>query len=646
MLLAIRSQAQSWVMWVIVILLIVPFALWGVHQYFGPEPDVAVAEVEGRELTAREFENTYQRQRQRLRMMLEGQGGLSAIDDKRLREETLQSMIDEELLVQTGLDGGMRVSDEQLAAAIRQLEVFQEEGRFSQERYEYWITTMGFGPGSFEHTLRRNMLQAQLQRGITDSALVTDRALAEASRLADQRRSFGLLTIPMERFKDPAAVTAQAIEDYYRANEAEFTIPERLVVRYLELSKERIAEGITIDEEAARRQYESFKTSYVAPEQRRASHILLTVPPGADGDAIEAVRSRAEALRAEIEAGADFAALAREHSEDLGSAAQGGDLGYFERGATAPLLDEPLFPAAFEDAVFSMAVGEVSAPVRSEDGFHIIRLEDIRAGGTKTFEDVREQVVAEMRSVRAEEQFYDQAERFANMVYENVDTLEVAADALELEIRTSAPFSREGGEGIFADPRVITAAFSEDVAQGMNSEPLELDDLHLVALRLAERIPPQLQPLEQVADDIRERLARQQARAAAAARGEELMSRLRAGVGGATLAEENGFRWRDVEGATRRSDTLAEEVVDEVFRLPRPDGTAVVDGLTLADGDYAVLVLKTVTDGGDLPAQAAERRRTLLGQMQGEEQFEAVMQRLRERADITINRSEFSQAVD
>lgn len=644
MLLAIRSKSQSWVMWVIVILLIIPFALWGVHEYFGGGGDVIVAEVNGRELSAREFENTYQRQRQRLQMMMEGRGNLSDLDQERLRDETLQGMIDEEVVVQAALSGGLRIGDEQLAAAIRQLEVFQEDGRFSQQRYERWITSMGYSPTGFEQTLRRNMLRAQIRQGLIGSALVTDRALAEANRLAEQRRSFGVLTIDVETLKDPAAVTDQDIAAYYRDNEADFTIPERVVVRYVELSKDQIAESIAISEEEARRNFENFRGSYVAPEQRRASHILLTVPPGADGDAIEAVRQRAQEIRARIAGGEDFAALARAHSDDAGSATVGGDLGYFERGATAPLLDEPLFPPAFEEAVFAMEEGEISEPVRSSEGFHIIRLEDVRAPAVDSFEAVRDQVVADLRNTRAEQRFYEQAEQFANLVYEHVDTLEVVADSLGLQVRTSAPFPRAGGEGIAAYPRVVAAAFSEDVAQGMNSEPIEVEPMHLVALRLEERIAPTLRPLVEVKDEIRARLEREAARRRAMEKGEALMARLRQGAEGRVLARQEGLEWQEVAGAGRRSDEVGEQVIDKVFRMGRPGAGPIIDGLSLADGDYAVIVLEAVEDGGEITAQAAERRRQVLAEMQGEEQFEALVRALREDSDITINRGDVDRA--
>lgn len=638
MLLAIRSKSQSWVMWVIVILLIIPFALWGVHEYFGGGGDVIVAEVNGRELSAREFEDTYQRQRQRLQMMMEGRGSLSDLDQKQLRDETLQGMIDEEVVVQAALSGGLRIGDEQLAAAIRQLDVFQEDGRFSQQRYERWITGMGYSPSGFEQTLRRNMLRAQIRQGLIGSALVTDRSLAEANRLAEQRRSFGVLTVDLEFLKNPSAVTDEDIAAYYKNNEAAFTIPERMVVRYVELSKEQIAESIQISEEEARRNFENFKRSYVAPEQRRASHILLTVPPGADGDTIEGVRRQAEDIRRRIAEGEDFAVLAEVHSDDVGSAAAGGDLGYFERGATAPLLDEPLFPPAFEEAVFAMEEGEISDPVRSTEGFHIIRLEDVRAMADTSFEDVRDQVLADLRSTRAEQRFYEQAEQFANLVYEHVDTLEVVADSLGLTVRTSAPFPRTGGEGIAAYPRVVAAAFSEDVAQGMNSEPIEVEPMHLVALRLEERIAPTLRPLAEVEGEIRERLEWEAARQRAMEKGEALMTRLRQGAEGRTLARQEGLEWQEVAGAGRRSDEMGEQIMDTVFRMGRPEGGSVINGLSLADGDYAIIVLESVDDGGEIDAEAAGRRRQVLAEMQGEAHFEALVRALREGSDITINR--------
>lgn len=630
MLQGIRDRAQSWIMWVIVILLIIPFALWGVHQYFGPEANVVVAEVNGKELHLRELQENYQRQRQRLRQVLGDEMDLDRLDEGRLKRETLNRMIEEELLVQAGLDEGMRVGDEQLAAAIRTLEVFQEDGRFSEERYQLALRNMGYSPGSFEHVLRRDMLRAQLERGLVDGAFVTDAGFDVAVQVAAQERSFHEAVIPAERFKDAVDVGAADIQRYYDDNPEAFTVPERVVVAWIELSRERLAEEIQLSESELRRAYESRQQNFLVPEERRARHILLGLEPEAEPAEVAAVRERAEDLAARLRAGADFAALAREHSDDPGSAEAGGDLGFFQRGAMVP---------AFEEAAFDLEPGEVSDPVRSPFGFHIIEVTDTRGGGVRPFDEVAPELRRQLRLERAEQRFFEQAERFANLVFEHPDTLEVAAAELELEIREAGPFSREGAEsGIAANDRFVAAAFSEEVADGLNSEPLELGQNRLVALRLRERIPAELQPLDAVRAEIRARLVEQRARERAAELGEALIERLRAGAERAALAAEHDLTWESRQSVQRGAPDADPRLLDAVFRMPRPEGLPRFDGVTLGNGDYAVIALDSVRDGspGALSPDQREAFRSALADGFGEETYAALVAALRAGADVKI----------
>lgn len=629
MLQGIRDRAQSWIMWVIVGLLIIPFALWGIHQYFSPDVNVTVANVDGHELSLREFQDNYQRQRERIRQLLGGRTGMNDLDERRLREETLKRMVDEEVVVQAALEQGMRISDEQLARAIRTAEVFQDADGFSNARYDAFLRNMGHSPGSFEYVLRRDLLRAQVQLGVVGSALATEPVVRSALRLSGQRRSFAVLTLSADQFLDQRPVDDGAVKAYYEEHRDQFTVPEQVRIAYVEISPELLAARVEVSEEQVRARFEASKANYVTPEQRRASHILLQLPEDAPEAQVAEVTARVEGLMAQLDGGASFADLAKAHSQDPGSAGEGGDLGFFDQGTMV---------APFDEAVFAMDEGEVRGPVRSSFGVHIIQLTGIRRGGQQGLDEVRAQVAEELRRQAGEKLFFDQAEQFANLVFENPDTLEVAAEALGLPILEAGPFSRDGGPGLAGEPKVLAAAFAEDVLEGNNSEPLELDDHRLIALRVRERIPERVRPLEEVADDIAGRLRGEAAAAAARERGEALVSRLTAGGGEAMagVAAESGGEWRRYERVGRGERGVPRPILQEVFRMPHPPAEGErFGGTALADGSYAVVALTAVEPGPVDPAGQAELQ-ALLTRDQGDELYAALVQAFRTMADVEV----------
>jgi peptidyl-prolyl cis-trans isomerase D len=636
MLQGIRDRAQSALMWVIVMLIIIPFALWGIHQYFGGGGDVAVASVNGRDISLRQFQEVLHQQRSRLQNSLEGGLDLDEAAERRLRQDTLDRLIEEEVLVQTVSSRGMGIGDTQLAASLHGLEPFQEQGRFSPERYERWLRTQGYVAAQFEHSFRRVLLTTQLQSGIAGSAFLTEAELRRLARLEAQKRSFAHLLVPAAPFRDPSAVTEEQVASFYREHADELVQPEQVRVQYLELTMDALAAGVSVPEDELRRRYDGHQASYGVPEQRRARHILLTVAEDAGADTVAAVTARARDLAERIRAGASFEDLARESSADPGSAQQGGDLGFFGRGT----MVEP-----FEEAVFAMRVGEVSEPVRSPFGLHVIRLDEVRAAAVRPFEEVRQDILREVQRERAEPVFFEQAERLTNLTYENPDSLEPAAHALGIEIRTSDLFGRSGGAGVAAEPKVVSAAFSDEVLQrAQNSEPLELGGARVVVLRVEEHRPAAQRPLEAVRSEIVERLASRTAHEKAVAVAAELLERLRAGEDLAAVAGARGLEWVETGEVGREASGVAAEVVTAAFQVERPAGDRpTFADVALPNGDVAVIALRAVSEPHEVSTEALERIRRQIEAAYGRVAYTGFVQAVRAQADVETYKDRLQQ---
>ncbi len=616
MLQFIRDHAKGWIAWGIVIFISIPFAVWGVHNYLTGGKEVGVAQVNGTEIGLREFQQQLQRQRGRLRELL-GVEAAAQIDDERMREATLEQMIENEVLVQSGARGGMRIGDAQLALAIRVQQAFSEDGRFSQARYEQFLRRQGYSPGSFEEDFRRQLLVEQIANGVRWSGAVSRAEVERMARLAGQRRRFSTLVVSAESLRDPQAIDEAAVRERYQARPDAYMTPEQVRIAYVLLSRAAIAASIEVSDEELRAYYEAQKANYMVPERRRASHILIRIPEGADAEAIEAARKRIEALAARLRQGASFADLARESSEDPGSAGNGGDLGYLSRGTLDP---------AMEKAAFALRPGEVSEPIRTRFGWHLIKVTAVEPARGRSFEEAREEVLAEVRAREAEQVYFDQVERLANLAFESPESLEPVAEALGVEIVESALFSRDGkgAEGVVAEAPVIAAAFAPEVLiEGTNSEPIELEGDRVVVLRVIDHREAKRLPLEAVAGRIRDELAGEAAAKAAAARASEILERLRAGASPEDLAAELGATWSSEQEITRNAGP-GPELTRLLFAMARPSaGTARYDALQEANGDVVIVRLVAVEDGEVPQGEELERARKALMAQLGEADLEA-----------------------
>jgi peptidyl-prolyl cis-trans isomerase D len=629
MLQTIRERAQGWIAWAIVILISIPFALWGIQSYLGVGSEPVVAKVNGIEITEREFEQRYQQLRMRLRDQLGAAFRPELFDDRVMRPQVLEQIISETLLLQVSHDMGLRASDAELRTAIMSNPTFQRDGRFARDAYERMLQLQGLSQVQYEEGLRQRIVGSQLERALIASELVTEHELKETLRLDRQQRRLSYLRVPKADFLSDEPIGDDQITAYYQANQERFQVPERVRLRYLVLDASTMDSGQTPDEDGLRAAYEADLERFRRNEQRAVRHILVALPTDADAQAESDAKARIQAIRERILAGEDFGEVARETSEDPGSAAQGGELGTFERGLMDP---------AFDRAAFALEQGALSEPVRSAFGYHLIEVTAIDEAEVRPFEEVRDELLAEATKRGAEGLFFEWAERLATLAYESPDSLEPAADALGLEVQTSDWLDRSGGEGIFANRRVIGAAFSDEVLrQGLNSDVIEPEPevLQAIVLRVAEHEEPAARPLEQVRSEIVETLRAERAAAAAQRLAEDLAGRVRAGE---PLAEVAGsYAVTDAGLVARDAAEVPDPIRSLAFTLPRPgEGAGSVGSRALPEGDAAVVVVSEVIDGNldALDAAVREQQGRELAQRTGSALFDDLLEDLQQRAEI------------
>jgi peptidyl-prolyl cis-trans isomerase D len=629
MLQAIRERAQGWIAWVIVILISIPFALWGIQSYLGVGSEPVVAEVNGLEITDRDLSRRVQQARIELRERLGAAYDPAAFEEAGLRSEVLNDMIRQTLLLNVSNRIGMRVSDEEVRVQILSEPAFQRDGRFDRDAYERLLQIQGLSPAQFEGQLRQQLIGNQLLRAVVGSDFVTRGELDQYQRLVGQTRDLAYVQLKVADFQSDDPVREDEIKTYYDSNPLLFQSPEMVMLEYLVLDVAELAQGEEITDEELQRIYEDDQARFGQPEQRSVRHLLLTVPPGADEAAAQAVLEKIQSVRDRILAGEAFSELAESESQDPGSATQGGALGTIEHGLMDP---------AFDLAAFTLPVGELSEPVRTRFGYHLIEVTEIIPPKTKPFDEVKEDLRAETSRQRAESLFYDLGERLANVVYESPDSLEPAADELGLSIRKSDWIGREGGEGILSHPRVVGAAFSDEVLVGRANSDLiepERDVLRAIVLRVADHRVASTRPLDEVRDEIIEALRFERAREKALQAAEALAEQVRRGV---AWSEAMPDAVVEAPGAVDRNNPdIPGPVRDVAFTLPVPrEGEASVGTATFPEGDIAVVQVLAVADGEVSPAEDSSpmSEASALAQLLGRQAYEAMLGDMERRAKV------------
>jgi peptidyl-prolyl cis-trans isomerase D len=446
-----RNLVKGWLGKALLVLLIVPFAIVGVESYFTGGGRVVVAEVNGEKIHQPELDQQVERQRQQMMAQMAERGGNPAdIDVAKLRKQVLDGMISRLLLTQASKKSGYLVSDAMVVKLIREIPAFQEEGKFSQSRYEQMLRQIGEDPATYPAKAKQELAYSMLIAGLGQSAFVTRAEIDRLASLEAQRRDIHYAIVPAARFLSEVTVSEADIKAFYEANTKRFTTAETVSIDYITLTRDGFLAKATVSEDDLKSRYEEKVKDVASNEQRQAQHILITVEDKAkDAAALKKIQEVEKRARA----GEDFGKLAKEFSQDTGSVTTGGDLGFAGRGQ---------FDPAFEKSLFSLAQGEVSAPVRSQYGYHLIKLNKIQAEAAPSFASLRTQLEQEVRLAKAEELYAEQVEKLDAAVYEAADLKEPSA-AFDLAVASTGQFVQTGGEGIAAQRKIVDVAFSDDL---------------------------------------------------------------------------------------------------------------------------------------------------------------------------------------
>lgn len=613
MLQNIRDNSTGWISKSIIGLIVVLFAFTGFDAILGSTSNSNnAAKVNGEEITLGALAEAKNLQRRQLLQQFGKDFDANLIDDKLLSEAALKGLISRTLLSQGVNQAGFVFPSSAVDQFMLLAPEFQVDGKFNAARFDQVIQQMGYSRLQFRAMVEQEMRTGQLRAGIAATAFATEQEAQAFARLERQTRDFSMHSIKPEL--DKVSVSDEDVNAYYNERASEFLTPEQVVVEYIELEKAAFFDQVEVDEAELQSLYEAEIANLA--EQRRAAHILLEVTDEVSDQEAEA---QAKSAIERINAGEDFATLAKELSADIGSAEEGGDLGF-----AAPGVYEP----AFEEALFALEKGQLSAPVRTDYGWHVIKLLDVQGAEVPSFESLKDKLVQTLQAQQVEQRFVEAVKDLESLAYESSD-LQQPASELNLTVKVSEPFGREGLEGLFANRQVLEAAFSTEVLEeGANSSAIELDPETTVVLRVKEHKRPEPIPFAEVSTGIREQLIVQRAIAQAQSQGETLLSSLKEGKPSVQTLKADA--WQQHEAVSREQDEIDPQVLQALFKMPKPTVDAPqFAGLTLGNGDYVVLRLTGVNDvDSPLSGEELKQYQQILASRAGQVDFNAFLQQL------------------
>lgn len=611
MLERIREGAQGPVVKVILFIIIIAFALTGVNAYLGGSADVYVAKVNGVEISRSEFDRAYQNRRAQMEQQFGDMFEMLAADEsyvRQMRASVLEELIEERLLIQLADKLGMQQSPDQLRNSIRTMQEFQIAGQFNVDLYNRALMNLGYTPSQFARVMEDQSNRMAVLQGAFLSEFVLPNEIERFQILQNQRRSGRYSVVSGDRFIDEVELTDTQIEDWYYENSERFEVQEQVQLQYVELRLTDIMERTSVTDAQVREYYDRNPQAYSGQERRRIAHILVEF--GADESA---ARERAEAALSRLNDGEAFSAVLADVSDD--SFSENGDLGILERGAIDPDIEAAGF-ALNEEGAFSDVV-------RSEFGYHIIKLTDFTPRQTVAFEDVADDIRENLLRVEAENEYFRIQQDLARLSFEIPDTLDDVARELGLTVKRSPMISRSNPPAGYDAPALLLQAFSADVTEReLNSELVELDERSLV-VRAEAYEPERIRPLSEVRDSIVASLTRERAQALALEEAQRIAERMRA-------SESSGVSFEYIEAASRFGSDLPGALRSEFFRMQE----GAVSAVALSNGDAAIVELTGISAG----RPNAEERERVAMQLQNafiEEGYTSLVERLKEEAKIT-----------
>ncbi|MEH6648430.1 MAG: SurA N-terminal domain-containing protein [Motiliproteus sp.] len=621
MLQSMREGSQGIIAKIIVGFIIVTFALWGVDSLMGLATDPgAPVTVNGVEISEAEIQNGVEMQRRQLLARMGENADPSLLEDNLLRGMVIEGLIEQSLLLQSAEQKGLSVSQQTLDQVILQTREFQVEGQFDRDQFNAMMRNAGLTPLMYRELLRKEMLMGQEQSAIAATAFALPSEAQTVSAIDRQTRDARFQVLPLALVEANVAVSDSEVSEHYQANQAGYMSQEQVSLYYIELNRSDLIDDVVIDEAELQTQFDQLVAGFEGQEARDAAHILIALSSERSADE---AKSLADQVATELNQGAEFAALAEKYSDDSGSAASGGELGLVEKGVMVP---------AFEDSLFALQAGQVSTPVETEFGFHLIKLNRIDQGEPPAFEVVRAELEAEQREQKSEARFVELSEQLADISFSSGD-LQEPSQVLSLPVSSTGLFGREGGEDpLSAEPRVLKAAFAEDVlSNGHNSELIELDRDRVVVIRLKQYQPARTQALDEVRPAIVAQLKQQKAQVDLRQQADTLLAAAQMQTANEAIVEP----WQQQLAIARSDTSLDSQLVTELFKMARPAADQLSwQVIGLSDGNVAVVGLSAVNVGAPIDGQQLQALSGFLASRKGQSDYYDMLRNMKAGAEV------------
>ena len=624
---------KRWLQIALLVLIVPPFALFGIDFYFrNTDTAGSLAKVGDARISEVEFSQALRQAQEKMREMMKNNPDPSLLNSPQLKESVLNELIERKVTLSQAAKAGMTISDSELQKMIAGVEAFHDQsGKFSRERYRQLLQGQGLTPAMFENQVRTNIMLEQVRSVYSGSAFIPESVADRLLKIREQEREVSQVLFNPADYRKQVNISDADAQKYYTEHKGEFVVPERVKVEFVVLSLAAFERGIQVGDDEIKKFYAENQSRYQTAEERRASHILIPAAATASPEEKAKAKALAEDLFKQAKTNPKkFGELAAKFSKDPGSAEKGGNLGFFARG----LMVKP-----FDEAAFSMKVGEIAGPVETQYGYHIIRLDEIKPVKTTPLDAVKAQIVEEIRKPKVAKAFAEAADNFNNLVYEQYDSLQPAVDALKLTLQKSDWVSRAAGNQnpLLNNDKLLAALFSDEVLKNKhNTSAIEVQPNMLLAARVIEHKPSEGLPLDQVRKDIVQHLSDQAATQLAEKEGRAALEKLKKG-------ETIALTWSAPQTVTlQKRQGLHPEAAQSVFgadttKLPAYTGVPVSQGRYVI---YRVTKVKDVTDTKPEERKALARQLT---QMIGQEQYIAYLASLRERADVKIDKRKLDQ---
>lgn len=620
MLQNLRDNSRGVISFILIGFLVIIFALTGVEALFNWDTSAnQAAKVNGETITEMEVTRAIGMQKQQMLNAYGDQIPAQFLSDEYLRKPAIDNLVQRLILSQAAKDAGMTVGESYLSQQIATAPQFKNEsGVFDNNVYQRLLRNLGYTHSTYTKILADELLVNQLQAGVAVSAFSTPAQLDDIVALSFQTRDIQYVILPSAGVRDAIELQAQEIQSYYDANQSLFVSEEQIDVDFISLSVQSLMADVSISEEQIRSQYEQNLNGFVAAPERQAAHILI------EGGSAEKVKLVSEKLAA----GDDFSVVARELSDDLGSKEQGGDVGFSTGDA---------FPQEFEVALAQLKVGEVSEPVKTEAGVHFIKLLAEKNSTPPTYEEQKDTIEDQLKRAEAEVNFVAQLEKLRDLSY-NAENLADVAKELDLKIEKSGLFERNKGKGLLANPKVIEAAFSDEVLRnGNSSEVIEIDPSNVLVLKMTEHRPSKVKPFKDVKEQIANTLKDQKTRALLAEKSSQFIAVVSAGSSLADLSVAEGLENKVFDGAARNTPEADSDALRHAFTMPKPSKERPsVSNVMTSNGDMAIVVVSAVNDGS-YEKVTSEQKETIgaqLASIYGKNDFSGFQRFLKDSADI------------